>query len=108
MIVSTSGSCSRSFSARRPSASFSAIVGPSPARTATPSEIHGLPRIAYPTNRPTKAAPTVTMTNSPDRRLTSAASSSASSRPLNPRASANRRPKFVTRAGIQPPAVLSG
>ena len=107
MIVSTSGSCSRSFSARRPRVNFNMIVGPSAANAPTPSASHGLSRMTYPRIKPPKPAAAVTMTNSPDRKLTAAASSSASSRPLNPRASANRRPKLVTRAGIHPPAVRS-
>ncbi len=42
-------------------------------------------------------------TNSPDRSETPAASSSASSRSLNPLDSANRVPNFVTLSGIHPP-----
>ena len=72
---------------------------------ATPARARELRRSASRQAAPNRAPqPPVATTNSPDRRLTPAASSSASSRSLNPRASANRVPNFVTLSGIQPPA----
>ena len=104
MIVRTSGSCSRSFSARRFSATRSTSVGTQSRERRRPQGEPRAPQDREPDEqrRRTRAA-TVTITNSPARRLTPAASSSASSRALNPRASANRRPKLVTLSGIQPP-----
>ena len=102
MMVNTSGSCSRIFSVRRFSAMRRAAVGAAPQTAPTTPARMGLPRIAAPMAPPTRKATTETTTNSPDRMLTPAASSSASSRSLKPRASANRLPKWVTRSGIQP------
>jgi hypothetical protein len=107
MIVRTSGSCSRSFSARRPSESRRKTVGKAPATAPAASPSHGDLRIRNPMIIPAKAAPMVTTTNSPDRRLIAAASSSASRRSLKPRESANRRPKLLKLWGIHPPALRS-
>ena len=102
MIVSTSGSCSRSFSVRLRSDVRRAIVGPRPQAAPTTSASSPARSRAAPTTAPTTNAMTDRTTNSPDRTLTPADSSSASRRSLNPRDSAKRFPKLDTRSGIQP------
>ncbi len=102
MIVSTSGSCSRIFSVRLRKAMRRATVGPTPhaapaIRASSPAR-----KSAAPTTAPTTNATTESTTNSPERTFTPADSSSASSRSLKPRDSANRLPKRVTRRGIHP------
>ena len=60
-----------------------------------------------PSTAPRSPAPTVATTNSPDRRLTPAASSWASSFSPNPCAVAKRSPKEDTLSGIQPEPALA-
>ena len=108
MMVSTSGSCSRSFSARFFIAMRSAIHGPAPRRrprSATASS--GLRRMAAPEDarRRGPRRPRARRTR-PSGCSTPAASSSASTRPLKPRESAKRRPNRTTRFG-DPPGALA-
>ncbi len=102
MMVSTSGSCSLSLSARLVSAARRMTVGATAPTAAKASAMTRFWSNAAPKTPASSAAPTVPTTNSPERRLTPAASSCASSRSLNPLAWANRDPKADTCSGIHP------
>ena len=86
MIVSTSGSCSRIFSVALAQATCEATIrGRDGADARDDHAEEQVPKQRRAEHAPTRiAAPTVATTNSPDRRLTPAASSSASSRSPKP------------------------
>jgi hypothetical protein len=102
MIVSTSGSCSRIFSERRPSAIRRMMVGTSAATRPTAAARSTFCMIAAPSTAPSKPAPTVATTNSPERMLMPAASRRASSFSPNPCAFAKRAPNDDMLSGIHP------
>jgi hypothetical protein len=104
MIVKTSGSCSRRRSARFDNALRRSTVGNAPPIPAITRARIQFRNRAAPITPNTRHATADATTNSPERSDTPAASSSTSSRSLNPRDSANLVPNFVTSDGIHPPA----
>ena len=79
MMVSTSGSCSRILSARRVSAVRRMTIGARALNTPITAARSTFCSVAAAMTAPSKPAPTVATTNSPERRLMPAASRRASS-----------------------------